>query len=347
MTQPDPNAPPESLNLQAFTGIKNTVSQERLQPGELERAVNVDLDDAGQLRRRRGYTQRLSGVCHSTFSTSSKTFLVKDGTLGTVSEGWTFTPITVVGPEKLSYASVGDNTYYSSRTASGVVHQDNSWSPWGAFASDTTWLSPVVNPTDTLGAVRGKLLGPPPMATEIEYYKGRIWLAAGKTLWATELYLYNYIDKTRNFFQFEHDITMLAAVDDGLYVGTEGGVYFLSGTLTEMHRELKMTARAVPGSKQRCPASLVHPDARQGPFPESEAVLFLTDEGICTGTVGGRIYNLTHKSVALPRATTAAGLFLEDAGATRYVAAADSGGDPGANARIGDYVSAEIRRFQG
>jgi hypothetical protein len=51
--------------------------------------------------------------------------------------------------------------------------------------------------------------------------------------------------------------------------------------------------------------------------------------------------------MAFPAGVSAAALFRQDQGANSYIAAVDSAGGPSANARIGDYVDAEIRRFQG
>lgn len=346
MAQPDPNEPPESLTVAAFSGMKNIVDPERLQPGELERATNIDLDDVGQARRRRGYTQRLSGTCHSVWTApDGRLFVVRDGQLGLVDAGWNFTGLgSYVGMDHLSYAEAGGEIFFSSRTASGIVDADNGVSPWGANAAEATWLSPVTRPTETLGAIRGKLLGPPPLAHEIGYWRGRMWLASGNVLWATELYLYRYVDKTRTFFQFEGDITMIAPVDDGIYLGTDKGLYFLSGTLAELKREKLMSSRVVPGSKVFAPTSQTHPLAASQPMPESDSVLFVTDDGICVGVPGGRCYNLTQKSMMLPKADSGAGLFRVDSGVSAYVAALDSGGDPATNARIGDYVDASIVR---
>jgi hypothetical protein len=68
--------------LGAFKGLKNTVSRERLGQDELERAVNVDIDDVGQLRRRRGYVRKQTGSWHSVRTFTLKVLGVRDGTLG-------------------------------------------------------------------------------------------------------------------------------------------------------------------------------------------------------------------------------------------------------------------------
>lgn len=340
---------PESITLSQFAGIRNTVAPERLLASELETAVNIDLDDSGQPRRRRGYTLKIAGRWHSLHTIKDKTYGVKDGTLGIVRPNYTFTTLQAgVGPEALSYTQVGERTYFSSLTASGVILPDETTTAWGAVTNEGTWLSPVIAPTDTLGAIRGKLLGAPPMATQIAYYKGRIYMACGNILWATELYLYDYVDRTRNFVQLESDITLLMAMDDGLYVGTEDALYFLSGTFGELKQNIIQSGRVLPGSGTWVPSELVHPSAQQGqPFPAGEAAVFMTQNGICAGFDGGQVFNLTSGRVIFPQAVSAAALFRQDIGANHFVAVTDSGGTPSANTRIGDYVSAEIRRFQG
>lgn len=347
MASRPPYEPPEPITLSQFAGIRNTVAPERLLASELEAATNIDLDDRGQPRRRRGYELKSAGVWHSLHTVKGKTYGVKDGVLGIVRPNYSFVSLQTVGPEALSYTQVDDRTYFSSLTASGVILPDETVAPWGALTSENTWLSPVVAPTDTLGAIRGKLLGAPPMATQIAYYKGRIYMLCGKTLWATELYLYNYVDKTRNFIQLEGEGTLLMAMEDGLYVGTETELVFFSGVLGTMKRNFIQSGRVLSGSGVTVPAELVHPAAQAGqPVPVGEAAVFMTEAGICAGFDGGQVFNLTQGRVIFPQATSAAALFRQDLGANTYVAVTDSGGTPSANTRIGDFVDAEIVRFQ-
>jgi hypothetical protein len=206
------------------------------------------------------------------------------------------------------------------------------------------WVSPVMSPTDTLGAVNGRLLGDPPRATSIAAYKGRIYLAVDKTLWATELFQYDLVDRTRGFVQFEHAITLVMAVDDGLYVGTVGGLYFLKGVFGQFSLSTVVSDPVLPGSGSLVPLDKVHPNARQGPMPTGEAVVLMTDAGILACFDGGTAFNLTQGRVAFPKGVSAAALFREDQGANAYVAAVDSAGGATSTAHIGDYVDAEIIR---
>lgn len=350
--EPPAEGPPggtDSVVLNQFKGLRNTVTAERLAVGDLERAQNIDLDNVGQAHRRRGYTLRSAGNFHSLHTCSFGTFVVKNGALGRLNPNYTHVSIATVGNDALAYVEVANKLYYASSDSSGIISPDNSHASWGATTSDRTWLSPVVNPTSYLGEIRGKLLGKPPTATALAYLNGRIYLANGTTLWATELYLYDLVDKTKNFRQFESDITVLGAVSDGLFVGTTGGVFFLGGeNLASLKLRKVSTAAAIPGSLVYVPSDRV---TSQIPgnvsYSSRAAVLFLTTSGLCVGMDGGVMYDLTQDRVWFPDAASAAAMFREQDGMSQYVSVTDSGGSPASNTRIGDYVDAEIRRFQG
>lgn len=339
---------PESIVLGDFKGIRNTSSRERLLPDELEKALNVDIDDRGQVRRRRGYTLELAGDCHSLRTIGGRTLGVKDGWLGQINYDFTFTQFDAnVGSDRLSYTQVDEVTYFSSESYSGKL-EGSTVSSWGATDDAGEWVSPVLTPTDTLGEVFGYNISAPPYATDITSYSGRIYMLAGKYIWATELYLYDYIQKTRNFIPLEAEGTMLAGVNDGIYVGTVDGLYFLKGVFADgMRIDKIMDGRVIAGSLDYLPAAVIHPNARQAALPESIAAVFMTDQGICAGFDGGQVYNLTRDRVVFPRAQSAAALYREDRGVSSYIAVTDSAGGPTANARIGDYVDAEIVRRGG
>ncbi len=346
MLQLDPNLP-ESIMLSQFSGIRNTLAPERLQPGQLEQALNVDLDDTGQPHRRRGYERKVTGTFHSVQTVGGRTFAVKDGVLGLLYTDYTFEELATVGAARVSYAQVGDVTFYTSADASGKI-SGSDVDTWGTTDDAGVWISPVLTPTDTLGAVGGRYLNAPPLASHITHYKGRIYLAAGRVLWATELYAYDFVDRAGKFIYFEDDITMLHAMEDGLFVGTTKRLYFLSGTYAAgLKQTIASDAGVIPGSAALADRSRVHPSARQQPIADGGAVIFLTSAGVCAGFDGGEVINLTRGRVELPQAQAAAALYRDDLGATSYVVVADSAGTPSGNARVGDYADAEIRRFQG
>lgn len=352
-----PLPPPDSVVFAQFEGLKNTVSRERLKPSELEIAKNIDLDDAGQVRRRRGFRKVSEGSWHSLYSDASGLMLgVKDNVLGIIQANYSFDPLLPsIGSEHLDYVRVADTIYFSSMSTSGKFDTlTRQVYPWGQIGGDGTWLSPVVNPTPTLGPIRGKSLGKVPMASCLDHWNGRIYMASGRLLWATELYLYNYVDKTRTFFQFEDEITMVAAVTDGLYVGTTAALFFLgyerqiAASIKELRRTPILSYGVLPRSNVRVPAELIKPQLSQDPqSPIKNAVIFMTHTGIVAGFDGGSTYNLTQADVLFPDANRAAAMFRRQDGINQFVAVTNSGGDPTDGARIGEYVDVEIRRFKG
>jgi hypothetical protein len=344
---PDPNAP---VMLRQFDGLRNTIERERLGAGDLEVGQNIDLDDAKQARRRRGYTSVDAANHHSLFQGPGYVLGVRNDVLGVIQPNYTFTALrSGVGSDPLAYVSVANKVYFSSALTSGVIDENLTVGEWGQVDSSRTWLSPVVNPTSTLGAIRGQVLGAPPMATALASYNGRIYLGQGRTLWATELYLYTLVDKTRRFFQFEADITALGAVDDGVYVGTEAAAYFLAGNrFDEMRLTQVADVGVARGSMVAVSMDLVEPIQQHQPMTESKlAVMFLTQSGLCVGLEKGSVYNLTQDRVLFPPAERVAAIFRRQDGVNQYIGVVDSGGTPANTARIGDYVDAEIRRYTG
>jgi hypothetical protein len=342
--------------LNSWDGLKNTLQPERLGDKDLVRARNVVLDDSGQPSRRRGYTLKLPGNVHSLFTSYQGTVLaVVNSELSIINPDYSYQPLAFVGADPasgtpgLAYAQVGDSVYYVGMTDRGVVNiPERSWSPWG----DPTdlWLSPVVNPTETLPPIAGRLLRQPPYATCMTYFNGRLYLGQGPTLWATELYLYNLVDATSGYKLFEADLTMLGTVADGVYAGTKEGLWFLSGpTFAEMKRQRVMDSGVIPGSMVDIPTELGNPP--QVPLaattPVDVSIMFMTTKGVCIGSASGHTINMTEPKYIFPDSVSAAALYRRQDGVNQYIAALQSGGSPLQTAAIGDYLDVKIIRGSG
>lgn len=341
--QQPPGPPPESVILQQFAGMRNTLTRERLAADDLERGTNIDLDDAGQARRRRGYTLRSAGNFHSPFNSSYGALVVKNGSLGFIDPDYTHRPLVTVGQDPLAYVQIEETVYLSSRSVSYKFDSSFVVKPWGALVSEGQWVSPIVNPTPTLGAVQGKLLGAPPLATTLTYFNGRILLGSDKLLWVTEQYNYNLVDKVKGYLPFESTINCVGRVTDGIYVGTDTHTWFLSGTFP-YKRILIAEERMYPGSLLEADSDMLPEEFRK---QAKTCLMYLSDVGAHLVFEGGGYYNLTQPRMLFPRADSVAALFREQDGVNQYVAVTNSGGSPASAARIGDYVDAEIRRFTG
>jgi hypothetical protein len=342
--------------LTSWDGLKNTLQPERLGDKDLVRARNVVLDDSGQPSRRRGYTLKLPGNVHSLFTSYQGVVLgVVNSELSIINPDYSHQPLTFIGTDPasgtppLAYSQVGDQVYYVGTVDRGVVNiPERSWSPWG----DPTdlWLSPVVNPTVTLPPIAGRLLKQPPNATCMSYFNGRLYLGQGPTLWATELFLYNYVDATAGYKLFEADITMIGTVTDGVYVGTREGVWFLTGpTFAEMKRQRVMDSGVVPGSMVDIPGELANPP--QVPITATTqvevSIMFMTTKGVCIAFDSGRTLNITEPKYIFPDSVSAAVMYRRQDGVNQYIAALQNGGSPMQSAAIGDYLDVTIIRGSG
>lgn len=344
---PQPPPPDESVSFEAFDGLNNIFEPEHLGPRDLVYGTNIDLDDKGHPHRRRGYTKVDNGDYSNLFTSDDGfVYCMKDGALGRLQTSFKFTSLATGFPTpcpRMAWQQVGPVIYFSSRAFSGKVSRSTGvMGQWGA--SQPLWFSPVVDPTPTLPAIRGRLFKAPPLAEFMTYFNGRIYMGRGRQVWATELYLYDWIDATKNFWQFEADITMLGSVADGVYVGTEEGVWFVSGTYAQAKRIRVLDFGVIPGSMVYIPAELANPPQvdMRADTPVKVAIAFLTKEGYCGAQDGGLVYNYTETKFVFPDAVSATSLFRRQQGVNQFLSVLDSGGQPVANARIGDYADATL-----
>lgn len=362
-----PGLAPDSVTFEAFSGLRNTVKPERLGPRELARATNIDLDDAGMPSRRQGQKRvTMNGGWHSLFSTEWQgrtwLFAVQAGVLCLVNPD--YTTLGLVGgmpPDKLWYVHVNEFVYFSNDHVSGKLSLASlRATPWGArtdhsYVPATTpqvgrdfWLSPVPLPDPTLPAVAGRLVGPPPLGKHLCLHNGRIYLAQDNVLWATDLYSYNFVDKTEGYRSFEDLITGISAVDDGVFVGTKSGLFFVGGPWKEQRRTLKEKAGVIPGTMIEVPGALADPEHRQRPDvpPRSQrAMSCMTTDGLVVGFTGGDTVNMTRSAFDFPDAVRGAAAFRKSGGFNSLIAVLQSDGPPQqTNAAFGDYVSTTLIR---
>lgn len=355
-TAPLPAPPEVGKVLNNWDGLKNTLQPERLSDKDLVRARNIVLDDSGQPSRRRGYTLKLPGNVHSLFTSYQGVVLgVVNSELSIINPDYSCDQLAFVGTDPasgtlpLAYAQVGDQVYYAGTVDRGVVDiPGRVWAPWG----DPTdlWLSPVVNPTETLPPIAGRLLKQPPQATCMSYYNGRIYLGQGRTLWATVLYLYNFVDATAGYKLFEADITMIGTVTDGIYVGTREGLWFMTGeTFDTMRRTFITDSGVIPGSMVDIPGELGNPPQvpLQAATPVEVSIMFMTTKGVCIGESSGKITNITEQKYVFPDSVSAAALYRRQDGVNQYIARLENGGSPMQASAIGDHLDVTIIRGSG
>lgn len=133
---------------------------------------------------------------------------------------------------------------------------------------------------------------PPPLLQWICFAFGRIWGAVGASLYYSEPFRYDLF-KASNVFRMTDDITLIAPVDDGIFIGTSKSTIFLDGRDPgKMHIARSVPTGAIPGS-------LSYGMVAGGGYQVSRKLsqiptaIWLTEAGIVMGVQGGHVLFLT------------------------------------------------------
>lgn len=158
-----------------------------------------------------------------------------------------------------------------------------AWTLTGFFANGAT--------------LKTQFMEPPPPGQLLEYFDGAVYIASGSTLWHTQPLRYDLCRFDEDFFMYPERVTLLKAVDDGLYVGAEK-TWFLSAAPAVTGASTG--SRSVTDNahqKEVFPYGAVERAACS--LPESTDVLWMSARGVARGSAGGKAVNLTEAQVAV------------------------------------------------
>ena len=140
----------------------------------------------------------------------------------------------------------------------------------------------------------------PPTCTKMVFYRGRIYMVSGGTLWHTEPWNYELVSFDRNFIFLDGPIAMLEAVENGLWVGTKKETMFLSGSdpLADGGFQIRSRQRtgAIDGAHTTVDSFVL---GRDGVAPGRVAI-WAGSEGIFAGDSNGLLIDLTSKFFVPP-----------------------------------------------
>jgi archaellum component FlaF (FlaF/FlaG flagellin family) len=296
----DINAP--EILFQNFKGINNVADANNLTVDELSEAENVDIDNEGKVKRRNGYTKKLtaSDKIHSMWSNDRICLFIDGTTLKRLNSDYTASTIRDgVSSLPMSFVDVNENVYYSNATVNGYI---------GSDGNDNRYSTPTEN--YKVATKTGQ---------HIEYYNGRLFIAKNETIWYTDAYNYGVIDMRTNAIEMKDEVTMLKAVDDGIYVSIgdindRSSVIFLSGsTPSEMHSREVAHYGAIEGTAVKTKSAYV------GDGNVGEKVIWTSRKGICLGENGGRFTNLTATKYEVTQNRYGAGQFKIVDGVPQYL----------------------------
>jgi len=115
-----------------FLGLNNTVSSERMSPGDLEEAINVYLDDTGRLARRSGVTQVSAVATHSLWSSGNICLFVQGTDLKRMYIDGSITTLrSDMSGNRVSYQMLLGTVYYSDGVVTGEYSDGFNRTKWG------------------------------------------------------------------------------------------------------------------------------------------------------------------------------------------------------------------------
>lgn len=212
---------------------------------ELSQAVNVVVDDSGRVERAPGFAKLgVLNNAHSLFATSNNELLAVtsaglcklfvDGTSHVLWAG-------LAATERMYYVELPEAVYLSNGV-DRLMYKNGVVSEWqeSVYVGDRQTSQTILDGDAlSLASYRAGLaterererlaLTRPPAGKHLAAYNNRIYFASGKFLHYTESTWRCWYAPAENWRAFEDAITLIAPVDDGIYVGVASCLYFLSG----------------------------------------------------------------------------------------------------------------------
>lgn len=188
------------------------------------------------------------------------------------------------------------------------------------------------------------LCSPPPFMEHITHAFGRVWGSVGNILYYSEPFHPEWFRLVLNRFEFDQDITLIAQVSTGLFVGCEGTTFFLQGTEPQGMKQSIVGKGAVPGTLYYCnnvpelgdilsPAEKIH----------VSVPIWLSQEGIVIGNPSGRLFNITQEKVRFRPGVRGASIHRMKDGEFQYLTSFKQG-SPGSGFGMTDSATAEVIR---
>lgn len=301
------------------TGMDNRLPDYKLDTAEsgavLRDAFNVDITDAGSIKTRPGYALALAGVdCHSLWAPAHGGFALfcDDGALYRFDPptGKTLVAAGFGASAPVRYAEVNEAIYFTDGLRVG------------SYGNTTT---PTWTPTATLAVGDQQLLAMP-AGQQIAYHGARLLVAVGSVLVYSEPFTPHLRDPAKGFEMFQAPITLLAAVEGGVFVVADK-TYWIAG--------------GFPAQSVQAVSPDTAPQQQAG-YDQDGGAHWLSSSGIVTASPAGELRNLQAQRIAMRVGGAAATLYREADGMQTIVAA--MGGENTIAAGVGSYAQARIVR---
>ena len=282
-----------------FIGMNTIKPRTELKAGELVQAVDVDIDHTGRVTTRKGYRKIRPGNIHSIWC-KGKLCLFGDGRgLYRLHDDLSATKLADLQTDRpIDFEDVNGTVVFSNGVDLGFVE-----------SGTVVWPDvPKVGALPVVATPAGQLL---------TFYNGALLVAAGDQLVTTLAYNLEAVHVTEGFAPMGSIITMLQAVDDGVWLSSSDAVYFLSGPgYDEITFRKILDEPAIFRTSQLSDASLLGGDHQM----IGKVVWFATTRGIYIGGNSGQLIPVSEGIVSIGSGSGGAGVIRNQQGQVHYLA---------------------------
>jgi hypothetical protein len=238
------------------------------------------------------------GISAATSSAPPAEYMTAVAAIGADGEEGPLSSAVPAGPgDIVTITSGGPGRVYMTRK-NGEVFYDV-----GAYATGASmYRIPDMPPYGR--ACESQYLSRMPGGLYVRYWRGRLLVARGRTLYFSMPLRYGLFDPSFGFVKFEGKIDFIESIESGIFVAVAGqGVYYLHGDEpVKWERRLLDTTPAQPGAVTVIPT--VQLRALNLPAPQAWCAVWLTDKGFALGLSGGMVvYPQADRLSGLPLGT--------------------------------------------
>lgn len=133
--------------------------------------------------------------------------------------------------------------------------------------------------------------------SDVSVFNGVAFVSQGSVLRYSEPFYYGITAPLANFITFNAPILFHEPVSDGLFVGTTGGTYFLSGGAPASFTQRRVGPAPVASDSITIPAAWLDPDI--GGQSQADVVVWLSSDGFALGFDGGLVRAVQAKRMNL------------------------------------------------
>ena len=282
-----------------FLGMNTIKPRTELKSGELVQAVDVDLDHTGRATTRKGYRKIRDGQIHSAWCKNGLCLFGDGLGLYRLHDDLSATKLADLQTDRpIDFEDVNGTVVFSNGVDLGFVES-------GAVVWPET---PKVGTLPVVATPAGQLL---------TFYNGALLVAAGDQLVTTLAYNLEAVHATKGFTPMGSIITMLLAVDDGVWISSSDAVYFLSGPgYDEITFRKILDDPAIFRTAQLSDANLLGGDHQM----IGKVVWFATTRGIYIGGNSGQLIPVSEGKVSVGSGSAGASVIRNQQGQVHYLA---------------------------